>query len=333
MVTSTPTTASGAAGAPVATGAATLGRPPRSRRPAQLRRARLRRAVPGYFMLLPFLVLFVGFLIWPLFNALYFAFTNFNGVKPPTFVGLDNFQRLWFEDERFRIALVNSFIYVTAAVSLTTLFALLLAVAFRGTGWRDRIMRTLFFLPSVTSTIAVMLIWRWIFSGEDFGLANVVIGWFGAEPVSWLSSPQYTIPILVILAVWGGCGYGMVIFVAGLNAIPEEHYESARLDGATEWQQFRYITLPQLKPVTTYVVITGLIGAFQLFEAIYIIFRGVSSVGGVQDSGLMLVPYLYDMGFTKFQLGYASAIAWSLFLIIFVVAMIQLRVTKALKEL
>jgi multiple sugar transport system permease protein len=328
----TPTTTAPAPGAPAA-GAKGPDRVRRVKRSPALRRMRLRRALPGYLMLLPFVALFIGFLVWPLLNSLYFAFTNYNGVKAPSFVGLDNFQRLWFEDDRFRKALVNSFVYVAAAVTLTTGLALALAVAFRGTSWRDRIMRTLFFLPAVTSTIAIALIWRWIFSVEDFGLANTVVGWFGVEPVQWLATPQWTIPILVLMAVWGGCGYGMVIFVAGLNAIPEEHYESARLDGANSWQQFWYITLPQLKPVTTYVVITSLISAFQVFEAVYIVFRAVSSVGGVQDSGLMLVPYLYDMGFTKFQLGYASAIAWSLFIIIFIVSMIQLRVTRALREL
>lgn len=297
------------------------------------RKARLRRAVPGYLMLLPFAVLFAGFLIWPLLNALYFAFTDFNGVKPPSWVGLENFQRLWFEDTRFRKALLNSVVYVAFAVTLSTAASLALALAFHGTSWRDRVMRTIFFLPSVTSTIAIMLIWRWIFSGERFGLANTVLSWFGADPVSWLSTPRWTIPLLVLMAVWGGCGYGMVIFVAGLNAIPDELYEAARLDGANDWQQLRFITVPQLRPVTTYVVITGLIGAFQVFEVVYIVFRAVSSVGGVQDSALMLVPYLYDQGFARFQLGYASAIAWSLFLIIFVVSMIQLRVSRALREL
>ncbi|GAB7050498.1 carbohydrate ABC transporter permease [Catenuloplanes indicus] len=310
-----------------------IDKPPTARPAPAGKRARWRRAVPGYVMLLPFAGLFVGFLVWPLLNALYFAFTDFNGVRPPSWVGLENFGRLWFEDQRFRTALVNSVIYVACTVTLTTAAALALALAFRGTSWRDRVMRTIFFLPSVTSTIAVMLIWRWIFSGERFGLANTVLARFGADPVSWLSTPRWTIPLLVLMAVWGGCGYGMVIFVSGLNAIPEELYEAGRLDGANAWQQFRYLTLPQLKPVTTYVVITGLIGAFQVFEAVYIVFRAVSSVGGVQDSGLMLVPYLYDMGFTKFQLGYASAIAWTLFLIIFVISMIQLRVTRALREL
>lgn len=291
-----------------------------------------RGALTSIVMLLPFLALFAGFLIWPLLNALYLSLTKFNGVKPPEFVGLANFARL-LEDERFLRALSNTLVYVLAAVVLTTVFALLLALAFRGQGWGDRIMRTIYFLPSVTSTIALFLMWRWIFAAEDYGLANTVSGWFGGEPVAWLASPSLTIPIMVLMATWSGMGYAMVIFVAGINTIPEEYYEAARIDGASTWQQFTRITLPLLRPVTTYVVVTTMIAAFQVFEAVYIVFRSVSNVGGVMDSGLMIVPYLYDMGFTKFQLGYASAIAWALFLIIFVISLVQLRIGRTTREL
>jgi multiple sugar transport system permease protein len=293
---------------------------------------RVRRNMTSYVMLLPFLTLFAGFLIWPLLNSLYLSLTKFNGVRPPEFVGLANFERL-LQDERFMHALSNTLVYVLAAVVLTSGFALVLALAFRGQGWGDRLMRTIFFLPSVTSTIALFLMWRWIFAAEDYGLANTLAGWFGVDPVAWLATPGLTIPIMVLMATWSGMGYAMVIFVAGVNTIPEEYYEAARIDGATTWQQFKSITLPLLRPVTTYVVVTTMIAAFQVFEAVYIVFRQVSSVGGVLDSGLMIVPYLYDMGFTKFQLGYASAIAWALFLIIFVISMVQLRVGRATREL
>ncbi|MFI7691262.1 carbohydrate ABC transporter permease [Nonomuraea sp. NPDC049655] len=291
-----------------------------------------RGTLTSVVMLLPFLALFAGFLIWPLINSLYLSLTKFNGVRPPEFVGLANFARL-LEDERFLRALSNTLVYVLAAVALTTTFALLLALAFRGQGWGDRIMRTVFFLPSVTSTIALFLMWRWIFAAEDYGLANTVSGWFGGEPVAWLATPSLTIPIMVLMAAWSGMGYAMVIFVAGINTIPEEYYEAARIDGATTWQQFAGITLPLLRPVTTYVVITTMIAAFQVFEAVYIVFRSVSNVGGVMDSGLMIVPYLYDLGFTKFQLGYASAIAWTLFLVIFAISLVQLRLGRTTKEL
>ncbi|WP_228644456.1 carbohydrate ABC transporter permease [Microtetraspora sp. AC03309] len=293
---------------------------------------RVRRSMTSYVMLLPFLALFAGFLIWPLLNSLYLSLTTFNGVKPPEFVGLANFLRL-FQDERFLHALSNTLVYVLTAVVLTTAFALVLALAFRGQGWGDRIMRTVFFLPSVTSTIALFLMWRWIFAAEDYGLANTVIGWLGGDPVAWLATPSLTIPIMVLMAAWSGMGYAMVIFVAGINTIPEEYYEAAKLDGATTWQQFTGVTLPLLRPVTTYVVVTTMISAFQVFEAVYIVFRQVSNVGGVLDSGLMIVPYLYDMGFTKFQLGYASAIAWALFLIIFAISLVQLRIGRTTREL
>ncbi|MFC5834994.1 carbohydrate ABC transporter permease [Nonomuraea insulae] len=295
-------------------------------------RSRLRRYGTSYAMLLPFLALFAGFLLWPLANSLYLSFTTFDGINPAAFTGLDNFRDL-LDDTRFRHALGNTAVYVVASVALGTLLSLGLALAFNGTGWAHRIMRTLFFLPSVTSSIALMLMWKWVLFPSDVGLANTIVSWFGGRAVAWLATPGLTIPILVLMAVWGGMGYGMVLYVAGLGSIPEEYDEAAKIDGASTWQRFRHITLPLLRPVTTYVVVTGLIGAFQVFEAVYIVFRGTNMIGGVLDSGLMIVPYLYDQGFTHFKLGYASAIAWVLFLIIFVLSLANLRLGRATKEL
>jgi multiple sugar transport system permease protein len=284
-------------------------------------------------MLLPFLALFVAFLVWPLANSLFLSFTDFDGINAPRVTGLENFRTLLFDDDRFRHALGNTFVYVIASVVIGTLLSLALALAFSGSSRPHRIMRTIFFLPSVTSTIALMLMWKWIFFPGDVGLANTITSWFGVDPLQWLATPSLTIPVLVLMSVWGGMGYGMVLYVAGLNTIPHEYYEAAHIDGASTWQRFRRITLPLLRPVTTYVVVTALIGAFQVFEAVYIVFRGTNNVGGVLDSGLMIVPYLYDQGFTHFQLGYASAIAWVLFAIIFVISMVNLRIGRAMKEL
>ncbi|MFI7636295.1 carbohydrate ABC transporter permease [Nonomuraea sp. NPDC049400] len=296
-------------------------------------RSRLRRYGTSYAMLLPFLALFAGFLLWPLANSLYLSFTKFDGINPAAFTGLDNFRQL-AEDARFRHALGNTALYVVGSVVLGTLLSLGLALAFNGTSWPHRIMRTVFFLPSVTSSIALMLMWKWVLFPSDVGLANTIVAWFGGDAVAWLATPGLTIPILVLMSVWGGMGYGMVLYVAGLGAIPQEYYEAAKIDGASTWRQFRHITLPLLRPVTTYVVVTGLIGAFQVFEAVYIVFQqGANTIGGVLDSGLMIVPYLYDQGFTHFRLGYASAIAWVLFLIIFALSLVNLRVGRATKEL
>jgi multiple sugar transport system permease protein len=301
--------------------------PPRSLSP---RSAMLRRHGTSLLLLAPFLALFVIFVVWPLIQSLYLSFTKFNGIRAATWIGFDNYANL-FADERFLKAVTNTLLYVAGTVIITTLLSLALGLAFRGEGWWHRILRVVFFLPAVTSSIALALLWRWIFSPEEYGMANTIRGWFGADPIGWLSTPSLAVPVLIIMSVWGGMGYGMIIFVAGLNAIPDEYYESAKLDGATTWQQFRRITLPLLRPVSAYVIITGLIGAFQIFEAAYIVFTQpglAGNVGGVLDSALFIVPYLYEMGFQRFQLGYASAIAWVLFIIIFVISMINLRLSR-----
>ena len=157
---------------------------------------------------------------------------------------------------------------------------------------------------------------------------------FGIAPVEWLATPSLAIPILIFMSLWGGAGFGMVLFLAGLNAIPAMYYEAAVIDGANRRERFRYITLPLLKPVMVYVVITGTIGAFQIFEGVYLLFpTSVGSIGGLKDMALMIVPYLYDMGFNRFRLGYASAVAWILFAIIFTISLINIRVTKSLEDL
>jgi multiple sugar transport system permease protein len=217
-------------------------------------------------------------------------------------------------------------------ITLTSL-GLTLALAFKTTSLRDRVMRTIFFLPAVSSGVGIILVWKWIFMVDSWGLANTISTFFGGSTRAWLTETSLSIPILTAMAVWGGAGYAMVLFVAGINAIPDELYEQASIDGASRVQQFWRITLPMLRPVSVFVVITSTIGAFQIFEPVYLLYATHASViGGPLDSALTIVPYLYDMGFNRFQLGYASAIAWILFFIIFVITLIQLRVTRTFKE-
>ncbi|MEU5873706.1 sugar ABC transporter permease [Glycomyces sp. NPDC047369] len=308
-------------------GAAAPGPP--QRRP----RHRLQHYGPAYLMLLPFAVLFAVFLIYPLARSLYYSLTDFNAIKAPVFVGFDNFTELLANDDRFHKAIWNTVKYVIGSVVLTMALGLLLAVAFKSTSLRDRLLRTVFFLPSVSAGVGIVLVWKWIFMVDSWGLANTVVRFFGGENRSWLAEPSMSIPILVTMAVWGGAGYAMVLFVAGINAIPDELYEQASIDGASKARQFWHITLPLLRPVLVFVFITSTIGAFQIFEPVYLLWRrSASIVGGPLDSALTIVPYLYDMGFNRFQLGYASAIAWILFAIIFLVTLVQLRVTKTFKE-
>ncbi len=291
-------------------------------------RARLWRARTSYLFLLPFLVLFLAFVVLPILASFYLSLTNFTAVKAPQFVGLNNYARL-LQDARFIKALSNSLCYVFFAVSLNTIFALTLAVLLERTTPLNQILRVVFFLPSVTSSIALNVLWRWAFIGEDYGLMNSVLLRLGRSTITFLADPHWTMPILVIMAVWGGMGYVMVIFLAGLQAIPSEMHEAAAIDGAAEWQRFWRITLPLLRPTFLYVLITSMISAFQVFEAVYIVFRSVESIGGVLDSGLTLVPYLYYQGFQRFKMGYASALAWVLFALIFVLTLINLWVGRA----
>jgi multiple sugar transport system permease protein len=249
-------------------------------------------------------------------------------------VGFWNYTTLIFDDSRFHKALLNTSIYVVGAVLIGMVASLALALSLQADTKSNRILRVIFFLPSVTSGVAVVLVWGWVFRGDDVGLLNALISKIGISPVEWLATPSLALPVLIFMSVWGGAGFGMILFLAGLNAIPAMYYEAAVIDGAGPRERFFNITLPLLRPVMVYVGITGTIGAFQIFEAVYLLFpSGTGSVGGLRDMALTIVPYLYDMGFLKFRLGYASAIAWVLFIIIFVISMINIKLTKSLEDL
>jgi len=293
----------------------------------------------SYLMLAPFVLLFVAFSIYPIFASFRLSFMRYNAIcdeelSPCGSVRFGNSYRLFFADARFHKALLNTSYYVVGAVSLTIIASLMLAIALQADTKSNCILRVVFFLPSVTSSIVPVLVWCWVFRGAGFGLLNGVLSALGISPVDWLATPALAFPILVLMSVWGGAVYGMILFLAGINSIPTYYYEAAMIDGANPRQRFRYITLPLLKPLMTYVGITSIIGAFQIFAGVYLLFpTSVGSVGGLQDMALMLVPYLYDQGFIHFRLGYASAIAWVLFGIIFIISLINLKLSKSFEDL
>lgn len=234
-------------------------------------------------------------------------------------------------DARFWTAVFNTLVYVALVVAWRSVLGLALALALRRQTRINMLLRVIFFLPSVTATIAVTVIWGWIFRGASYGLINAALLQMAAidQPIAFLNDAAWTMPVLVVMAVWGGVGYSMVLFLAGLQNIPSELYEAAAIDGASSTQSFWQLTLPLLRPTTLFVVVTGVIGAFQVFEPIYILFATAEGMGGALDSALTIVPYLYDKGFRLFQFGYASAIAWILFIIIFALTLINLRVGSA----
>ncbi len=295
--------------------------------------------VSSYLMLAPFVLLFLVFSVYPVLASLRLSFMRYNAICNPEqapcgSVGFGNYTTLILEDSRFHKALLNTSLYVIGAVLIGMIASLALALSLQADTKSNRILRVIFFLPSVTSGIAVVLVWGWVFRGDDVGLLNAIISKFGISPVEWLATPSLALPVLIFMSVWGGAGFGMILFLAGLNAIPSMYYEAAVIDGAGPRERFFNITLPLLRPVMVYVGITGTIGAFQIFEAVYLLFpSGTGSVGGLRDMALTIVPYLYDMGFLKFRLGYASAIAWVLFIIIFAISMFNIKLTKSLEDL
>lgn len=234
-------------------------------------------------------------------------------------------------DPRFWTAMYNTIVYVGATVVLRIVFGLLLALMLQHQSRRNMILRTIFFLPSVTAGIAVTVVWGWIFRGQTYGLINSLRLQLGADGViSFLSDPTWMMPVLIWISIWGGIGYNMIMYLAGLQSIGAEMYEAATVDGANTRDKFRYITLPLLRPTTIFLVITGIIGSFQVFDTVYVLFSSIDSgIGGTLDGALTVVGYLYERGFRLFQLGYASAIAWILFIIIFILTVINLRVGRA----
>jgi multiple sugar transport system permease protein len=254
----------------------------------------------------------------PVLGAVGISFTDWDVITPPIFAGLDNYRKL-VEDPTFSKALANTLYYVGVMVPVSTVlslfFAFLLNQKLRGVTWY----RTAYFLPVVSSTVAVALVWSWIYA-KDFGLLNFMLRQVGVEPVSWLSSTTWAMPAVIMMAVWGNLGAGIIIFLAGLQAIPESYYEAAAIDGANRINKFFRITLPLITPSLFFYFIITMISAFQAFEAIYVMTRG-----GPVNSTTTMVYYIYRNGFRNFKMGYASSQAIVLFLVIMVLTLIYWR--------
>lgn len=254
----------------------------------------------------------------PVLGAIGISFTDWDVITPPIFAGLDNYKKL-VDDPTFSKALVNTIYYVGVMVPVSTvlslLFALLLNQKLRGVTWY----RTAYFLPVVSSTVAVALVWSWIYA-KDFGLLNFILRQIGVEPIGWLSSTTWAMPAVIMMAVWGNLGAGIIIFLAGLQAIPESYYEAAAIDGANRTNKFFRITVPLITPSLFFYFIITMISAFQAFEAIYVMTRG-----GPVNSTTTMVYYIYRNGFRNFKMGYASSQAIVLFIVIMVLTLIYWR--------
>ncbi len=287
----------------------------------------------SYLFIAPAVILFFVFVLAPVVVSFFLSFTKFTAFAPPEWVGLANYRNIFFNDPRFWKALCNTSIYAIGVVPLGIVVSLLSAVAIDQKIRFKSLYKTMFFIPVVTSVIAYSVVWKWLFAGEKYGLINHFLIKLGMQPINWMMDPSFVLPAVMIVAIWGGIGFNMFILLAGLQTIPSSFYEAAEVDGAGAWYKFWHITLPLLKPTLLFVVIMSTINSFQVFDQVFIMTAGTSeNVGGVLDSGLTLVSYLYDTGFTTFNMGYASAIAYILFGIILTITLINMKLIKSKVE-
>jgi multiple sugar transport system permease protein len=283
----------------------------------------------GLWFALPALALIAVFFVLPVIAGLALSLSDFDiyalgNLEHLRFVRLDNYARL-VQDPLFWRALLNTFYFVLVGGPLSVLVSLgaALLINARLVRWKG-LFRVVFFLPVMTALVAVAVVWRYIYHPR-YGLLNYALGLVGVAPVDWLGDPLLAMPALILMAVWKNFGYNMIIFIAGLQSIPEQIYDSARIDGAGRFQQLRYITLPLLAPTFLFVGLLTMIGSFQLFAEPY-----VMTQGGPSNATLSVVLLMYEQGFRWWNLGYAAAIAFLLFAIMLVGTILQLRLRRGL---
>jgi multiple sugar transport system permease protein len=267
----------------------------------------VRRYLPHYLMIAPFMILFAAFFLYPILSGFYYSFHDWNGVKPPAYVGLANYQKIVVSRD-FATAMRNLLTYVAITVPLGILVALGLALLVDSfTGRWANFFRNAYFLPVVLPAFLAATIWRWIYA-PNFGLLNMILGWFGAPSVNFLNDTGTMLYALIAVDVWVSAGFNMVIILAGLKNIPAELYEAARLDGANKWQQIVHITIPMLGPVLFFVVTYGLISAMQVFDKPWLLTgSSFTSYGGRRNALLFPVMDMMGRAFGSVRFGEAAA--------------------------
>jgi len=283
---------------------------------------RQREAAEGYLFLLPNIVVVVVFLLFPVVVAVVLSLTDWNLLRGGDFVGLDNYQTLLFGDDLFLKVLRNTVFYVVGTVPAIIVISLLLALALNQKINGVVFFRSLYFLPVVSSTVAVALVWQWLYN-PTFGPINAALSAVGIPGPPWLGSTRWALPAVIIMTVWKDVGYYMVLFLAGLQGIPDHLYEAADIEGAGGWTKFRHVTLPMLSPTTFFVMVIAAIGAFQVFTQALIM-----ADGGPDNATNTIVLYIYQNGFQFYKMGYAAAIGWVLFALIFLITLLQNKMQK-----
>ena len=270
----------------------------------------------GYLFILPNFLGVLLFMLVPIIMALVFSFTNYDVISQMDFVGINNYVGL-FTDDQFITSLLNTLWFAVLTVPTGVILALLLAVLFNRQIRGISIFRTFVFIPVITSMVAVSLVWSMLYE-DNAGLLNTLLGYVGLGPVHWLTDTNIAMISIAIMSVWKGLGYNMTIFLAGLQGVPGELYEAATIDGATARQKFMKITVPMIAPTTYFVTLMALIGSLQVFDQVWIMTQG-----GPVDATKTVAMYLYQYGFQFYKMGYACAAAYVLFILVFIVSLIQ----------
>lgn len=281
-----------------------------------------REKIDGLLFVAPFVILVLLFSIGPIIASVALSFKEYSmldQVSPfkAKSVGLDNYIKA-FQDKTMIRALINTTIYSVGVVPVQLVIALGLAVILNGDIKGKAFFRSAYYIPTITSTVAVSVMFMFLFKTD--GLVNNILGVFGIPAYSYFNNPSLALPFIMTMAIWSSIGLYMIIFIAGLQKIPPELYESSSLDGADAWRQFRFVTLPLLKPIVFLNLVVSMIGTFQTFDQSFVVSGGN---GGPLDATMTMVLYIYRTGFRDFQMGYASAVAFILFTIIFILTLIQ----------
>jgi multiple sugar transport system permease protein len=275
----------------------------------------------GLAFITPQVIGLLAFTIFPVLFSLYLCFSEWNFRRPPVLVGTANIEAI-FDDPDFFRALSNTAVIVMGIVPLTVCISLGLALLTRRDFPGLGLFKTGFFLPLITTSVAIATVWYWLFA-PNFGLINAFLGLFGIAGPPWLEDPAWAKVAIVIMIAWQGMGYYYLLFLAGLKQIPPEYYEAAAIDGADSWSQFTAITLPLLSPTTFFVITTLIIGAVSTFDVAYVLTRG-----GPVKSTFTIVMYIYQEAFQFFRMGQAAVASWVLFVILFIITFLQFRLSK-----
>ena len=275
----------------------------------------------AWLFVAPWVIGFILFTGGPILASLILSFTHWDIVNPPQWAGLENYQDL-LQDDLFFQSLKVTTLYAVVAVPLQIVVGLFIAILLNTKIRLIGLYRTLFYLPAILPIVSVAVMWRWILS-RDWGLINWFLSLFGVQGPGWLSEPEWVLPALILMSLWG-VGAGMLIYLAGLQGIPTDLYEAAKVDGAGIWASFRYVTLPMISPVILFQLVVGLIAAFQVFAQPFIMTQG-----GPQNASLFYLLHLFRNAFEFFRMGYASALSWILFIYIAILTAIIFRFSAA----